>query len=181
MGLVYHALPLVKLENVHVNRVVEMWLSDEAVGMTAEEIQAHVELYGEFPLPLADPDEQRRVQRDRKMRILGGVLEVKRVLRGVRQVLIDLAPAQGGTAGGDTGIPDSALMSPRALAEAWGIPGHQDAIEKAFDRADLPDSAKVANENRKPREPRFNYRVGSVRPILDKLRDTLSRERPAKK
>lgn len=84
------------------------------------------------------------------------------------------ATVQHGAGAGDKGIPDTALMSARDLAKAWGLDSHLDAVKKALSRAKLSDGAKVENMDRTSKEPQFTYRVGCVRAILDKLRDSLS-------
>jgi hypothetical protein len=79
-------------------------------------------------------------------------------------------------------IDDDARLGPGKLAELFGV--GSGALQKRLERwrADNPnESGKgwIEVPDRKPREPQYLYRVGSVRPIIDAMK--ASSERRAKK
>lgn len=75
-------------------------------------------------------------------------------------------------------ITDESYLSPARLAESFGTPA--DALRKRLDRWRLMnDKGWKEVSNPGPREPRYLYRVGSIRPIIQELK--ASSERPARK
>lgn len=79
-------------------------------------------------------------------------------------------PATGGD-GKTATVPDDALLPPRALADAFGIPDKADALRTRLNRWRKTNHAGwVENADRSGTEPQFTYRVGAVRHIVEALK-----------
>jgi hypothetical protein len=99
--------------------------------------------------------------------------------------VIDPAASGGERAETETpkpAIDDDALLGPGKLAELFGV--GLGALEKRLERWRAKNKNEIGkgwieNSDRKPREPQYLYRVGSVRLIIDAMK--ASSERRAKK
>lgn len=80
------------------------------------------------------------------------------------------APPGDGGAKPEASIPDDAMMSPRALAVEFGIPGKADALRSRLNRwRKKSHNGWVENTERSGDEPQFTYRVSAVRHIIEAL------------
>lgn len=81
-----------------------------------------------------------------------------------------------------TATADDSFLSPRKLAEIFGVPA--DALRSRLNRWRRRNhTGWIEVEERGSREPRYLYRVGAIRHIIDALRETseATSKRPAKK
>ncbi len=77
-------------------------------------------------------------------------------------------------------VDDDSHFSPAKLAEVFGVPA--DALRTRLNRwRETHHDGWIENPERGPREPKYLYRVGSVRPIIDDLKATseTTSDRPA--
>lgn len=86
-----------------------------------------------------------------------------------------------GQTGGEAGVSDDAMLGSAALARMFNLP--LPMVSKRLERWRKQNGEGwTENQERKPRDPKYLYRLGAVRPLLDRLRASgqTSGERPAK-
>ncbi|NUQ10078.1 MAG: hypothetical protein HUU24_13565 [Phycisphaerae bacterium] len=79
--------------------------------------------------------------------------------------------AEAGAKGNPENLHDAAFLSPRALADAFGIPNKADALRTRLNRwRKTNHNGWVENADRSGTEPKFTYHVGAVRHIVEALK-----------
>ena len=81
------------------------------------------------------------------------------------------AGAAPATTASAAAVNEDSHLSHSKLAEIFGLP--MDALRTRLNRWRAKnDTGWIENPDRKPREAKYLYRVGSVRPVIDALRAT---------
>jgi|GEM_PF-3315955 len=165
-----------KVDQNQVGSILEM-LADAAVLRRDERIECchcrMTALQSEYDVAVDDDDEYTCTSCDQTLTDQ----DIRRVTTYRRGEKWEVTPGAPRRVPSGTKLDDEGWYGADRLAEAFGV--GKNALRKRLDRyRDRHQDGWKENENRRPREPQYHYRLKDVRHIIEDLR--ASSERPAK-